>query len=281
MDENDNKLNGKITGNKYTMTSESEGEVVGGGVLQDPTVVSEPQQALENDLPQSKTPIKRRQRPDPWRVVRPGSSNKDLHPDITVTKEFDNLTRRLRRPDQPPPVKLSYKERCARRALNHSGNFPEQLRLTRADVMLALRHNHGLQRAAAEELGVTPAALCNWINNYPDMREFCQELKELRLDKTENKLFKLIDDNESIDAVKFHLSTQGKKRGYQPKTIIAGDDESPLIVNIVPFIPGTVIPQKQIEAKSSSMKEKQIPIENVKNENVLGNVLIEPEVEEV
>ena len=108
-------------------------------------------------------------------------------------------------------------------------------RLTIDRIKSMLKICNGLVALTAERLGVTDKAIYYHIDKHIELQEYREHLKELRIDKTEKQLFSLIDEDKSVDAVKFHLETKAKKRGYVKSVTIRGDDEAPLILNIVPL----------------------------------------------
>jgi hypothetical protein len=96
----------------------------------------------------------------------------------------------------------------------------------------ALRRKHGNITAACEAVRVSRMAYYRWLEN-TEFAEAIEDLYESLLDNAESKLHELINgvtveretgDNVFIytkppdfNAIKYYLSTKGKKRGYVEK----------------------------------------------------------------
>jgi hypothetical protein len=72
----------------------------------------------------------------------------------------------------------------------------------------------------AEELQINYFSLAKILAKWPKLREYQKAAGEMRLDKTEQVYWKLIDEYSDPQTVRHHLETKGKGRGYgkQPET---------------------------------------------------------------
>ena len=96
---------------------------------------------------------------------------------------------------------------------------------TMARLIKAIKDNHGLMVHAANAAGVSYITM-NRYAQVPEVAAAIQEAKEARLDKTESRLFDMIDNaKEPVVPTLFHLKTQGKARGYveQVQQAVVGD----------------------------------------------------------
>lgn len=90
-------------------------------------------------------------------------------------------------------------------------------RYTAATVIKALKQTRGVKSNAAEILGCTRWTVDNYCKKYPEIMRTYIEEKERLLDKSENAFYNIVEDRQHKnhwDAVRFHLSTQGRDRGY-------------------------------------------------------------------
>lgn len=94
-------------------------------------------------------------------------------------------------------------------------------------VIEVLHKTHGLLTPAAEMLGCTYQALKQMAGRRPEIAKAIEDAKEKVLDFAESKLFEAIRNRESW-AIKYFLSTQGKKRGYVERQELAGVKDLPV-----------------------------------------------------
>lgn len=109
---------------------------------------------------------------------------------------------------------------------------------TRKRAMLeALEKSYGIVTKAAKSIGLERKTHYNWLEDDADYRKAVEELENVALDHSEDKLHQLIEgvwiqgkedeDGEAqiyqvppnVSAVIFHLKTRGKKRGYIEKEV--------------------------------------------------------------
>lgn len=86
-----------------------------------------------------------------------------------------------------------------------------------ADIEKALRETKGLLTVAAKRVGCSYNTLKSYINKYKTLQSALHEINENRLDFTESKLLKKID-NDDLTAIIFYLKCKGKSRGYVEKS---------------------------------------------------------------
>ena len=87
-------------------------------------------------------------------------------------------------------------------------------KLTKKNVTAALKDTAGILDIAAKRLQVSRAWLHEFIARDPDLVEIRKNEKERFIDLAEAKLIKKVQE-ESDWAIKYTLSTLGKKRGYE------------------------------------------------------------------
>ena len=101
-------------------------------------------------------------------------------------------------------------------------------------VIKALKKARGIKAVAAKILGCDRHTVDNYIKRHPTVAKAYQEQRETLIDVAEGKLITKLDADESW-AIKFVLTTLGKKRGYVERQEIAGVEDAPLAVRI--YIP--------------------------------------------
>jgi len=86
-------------------------------------------------------------------------------------------------------------------------------RYTAKQVIQALKVTRGMVYMAAERLGCDPKTVYNYIDRYPSVKEALDDTTGRSLDMSETMLMQQIMKG-NIVAIKYHLSTKGKHRGY-------------------------------------------------------------------
>lgn len=89
--------------------------------------------------------------------------------------------------------------------------------------MKAIVNSGGIISTIAVRCGVTRDTIYQFLKRYPKMKDLLEDESERILDLAENKLFSKINDGESW-AIKYLLSTKGKKRGYIERSEHSGTD---------------------------------------------------------
>jgi len=100
---------------------------------------------------------------------------------------------------------------------------------TARQIIKALQKTHGMVYLAAEELGCSHVTVYSHINKNPTVKAALDHENEKMLDVSELKLYDAIIDRESW-AVKYHLSTKGKHRGYVERVQVSGDPDNPVVI---------------------------------------------------
>lgn len=88
---------------------------------------------------------------------------------------------------------------------------------SKQEVAVALRCANGMQTIAARYLRCSYKTIQNYLARWPDLRDVIFEAKEKTLDISEDKLFQSVRGG-NVNAIVFHLKTQGKERGYVERT---------------------------------------------------------------
>jgi len=90
-------------------------------------------------------------------------------------------------------------------------------KVNKKTFQLALDGTGGIMLSIAKNLGVTRGAVYQFCNKNPDMMQLRRDEEDKILDIAENGLFTKAKDKDPW-AIKYLLSTKGKKRGYVEKT---------------------------------------------------------------
>lgn len=88
--------------------------------------------------------------------------------------------------------------------------------ISKKHVAEALKKAGGFESMAAQILGCSQQNISGWVKRHPDLRAVIEATTELKLDRAEFKLSKLIED-ENLGAICFYLKCKGKKRGYSER----------------------------------------------------------------
>jgi hypothetical protein len=83
-------------------------------------------------------------------------------------------------------------------------------------VREALKASRGNQAVAAEAIGCTRSAICQFIRDKPALREAVADYREKLLDLAEDRLYELVDAG-NLGAITLALKTVGKSRGYSER----------------------------------------------------------------
>lgn len=99
-------------------------------------------------------------------------------------------------------------------------NLPPPKKMVRFDALpeeriaAAFIKCKGMQKLAAELLGVASSTLTDRVSLSPYLQQIRRECLERRLDMAELKLAKKVEEDEDLGAICFTLKTIGKHRGY-------------------------------------------------------------------
>ena len=89
--------------------------------------------------------------------------------------------------------------------------------LSDKDIIKALKKYKGNLSVAAEYLGCERNTIYNRMQKNPDIQKAREEAEERRLDLYEAAIDKAALVEGKVDALKYVLSTRGRKRGYSEK----------------------------------------------------------------
>jgi hypothetical protein len=111
-------------------------------------------------------------------------------------------------------------------------------RFSKKDIIDALKTTNGIKASAAEMLSCNRRTIDNYIERYPDIAEAYKELREKVIDIGEIKLVKMVQDEthpKHWDAVRFLLTTLGRKRGYGDSLsqVVPGEDDDVMVDELV------------------------------------------------
>ncbi len=81
------------------------------------------------------------------------------------------------------------------------------------EIKKAFDVSMGFISRVAKALKCDTKTVYNYLNRYPELKEYRKEIEESTLDFAENALVKLIGSG-NIAAIIFYLKTKGRHRGY-------------------------------------------------------------------
>lgn len=90
-------------------------------------------------------------------------------------------------------------------------------------VIGAIPNSLGIVTAIANRLGCDWHTAKKYIDRYPSVNQAYQDEVERITDIAETKLYQAINEGD-LQAVKYYLSTKGKRRGYVMQTELSGID---------------------------------------------------------
>ena len=105
-------------------------------------------------------------------------------------------------------------------------------KLSKQKVIEALRKTKGAVYIAAKNLNCSHTAIYDWINKDDDVRSVKEFYVEEVNDIAELKLREAVIGGDAW-AIKYQLSTQGKKRGYVERQEITGKDGNDVTIKVV------------------------------------------------
>lgn len=110
------------------------------------------------------------------------------------------------------------------------------MKYSKEDIISAIREAKGVLTVAASILDCDRSTIYKRMQNDEDIKEAHEQASEVMLDQAENALYDLIDSDKHKDhwkAVRYLLSTKGKKRGYVERQEITGEDGNEIKVSFV------------------------------------------------
>jgi len=100
-------------------------------------------------------------------------------------------------------------------------------KISKKKFIKAVEGTGGVLTTIAINCSVTRATVYSFLEKNPDMKLVVEEESEKIIDLAENKLFVKINNNQDW-AIRYLLSTKGKKRGYIERNELTGKDGEPL-----------------------------------------------------
>lgn len=135
------------------------------------------------------------------------------------------------------------------------GAIIEKLKEDMPAIEDAIRKSGGWLTKAAAMLGCSSFTLSKVISQTPELLEIFIDIKEKYLDIAEIKLLQLVKAGD-LEAIKYWLNNQGKKRGWGVKDENNNDKGTTIIFNIEPaFAVEEVKEQADIRIKELESRE--------------------------
>jgi len=100
-------------------------------------------------------------------------------------------------------------------------------KLNKKKFRKAVVDSGGIISTIAHRCEVARNTVYKFVEHHPDMKDLIDDETERILDLAENKLFSKVSSGESW-AIKYLLSTKGKKRGYIERSELGGPDNGQL-----------------------------------------------------
>jgi len=82
-----------------------------------------------------------------------------------------------------------------------------------SQVKEALTKSCGMLTKTKDILGCSRQTVYNYIDKYPELSDYIEDIEETKLDRAIEKLDELIEQG-NVAAIIFFLKTKGKKRGF-------------------------------------------------------------------
>jgi len=113
-------------------------------------------------------------------------------------------------------------------------NHSRPQKLKRKDVIEAINDSGGIPEVIAKKLKVSRQTVMTFLSIYPDIAEMVMAERDRVVDIAEAKLFERVSTGE-MDAIKFTLTTIGKRRGYSTQTDVhhQGKVEKTLKIKVI------------------------------------------------
>ena len=96
-------------------------------------------------------------------------------------------------------------------------------RISITNFKKAVKGTGGIYSTIADKLGVCRQTVSKYLKDNLKARQLLESEQERITDSAEGVLFKKIVKEEDMNAVKYYLSTKGKKRGYVEKTEVSNE----------------------------------------------------------
>jgi len=105
-------------------------------------------------------------------------------------------------------------------------------KLTKTKLAKAIPHSGGIISTIARKCNSSWNTVDTFIKKSPDLQRLLADEEEGLLDMAESGLIKKIQMGD-LWAIKYFLSTKGKKRGYVKRSELTGEDGKKLEVGII------------------------------------------------
>lgn len=105
------------------------------------------------------------------------------------------------------------------------GKYPDEV------FLKAIELSGGNMTRAAKLVGVSYTTLKRRMHSSPTFAEKVREIREIKIDFAEDVLWGHIEEHNLL-ATMFYLKTIGKNRGYTTQTVIVGDKDKPVNINL-------------------------------------------------
>ncbi len=100
-------------------------------------------------------------------------------------------------------------------------------------MVSALEASLGVITTACKSVGIDRATHYRWLEDEPEYKEACEELRGVSIDFVETQMFKEIKNGNAY-LIWNYLKTQGRKRGYQEtKDLNVGLPDNGVSITIV------------------------------------------------
>lgn len=118
--------------------------------------------------------------------------------------------------------------------LQKRSQYGRPQKLKRKEVIEAINDSGGIPEVIAKKLKVSRQTVMNYLALYPDIAEMVMAERDRVVDIAEAKLFERVSTGE-MDAIKFTLTTIGKRRGYSTQTDVhhQGKVEKTLKIKVI------------------------------------------------
>lgn len=103
---------------------------------------------------------------------------------------------------------------------------------TKARIIEAIAESNGFLTVVAKRTGLHYVTVCEYVREFPEVKQAITEAKEKMLDFAESKLVEKIKAGDNTMII-FYLKTQGKARGYVERSEITGREGEALIPQVI------------------------------------------------
>ena len=112
-------------------------------------------------------------------------------------------------------------------------NAPVRRRLTPAAILKVIPGTFGNQSEIARRLGVKRETVAGYIDRFPEVKAAFEQERESAIDFAESRLMSGINSGDP-ESIRFFLRTIGRKRGYNERMEVTGQNGGAIIVKLTP-----------------------------------------------